>query len=391
MIPEKIYIVTDAAMPIGMAATNRILAYAKGFKINEVNCEIIIFRKTEPHQNPINKISVGKIDGIKFKYLHHSPIKSSHFIQRRLDNLIGIIRLFIFGIFEVKKKSAIIYYSSHTAPVFILKMIKGFKKILILKEESEHPSVRKQTMNFFDSIIFKYIHYHLFDGYLIMTQHLMNYFNQKYPRKPKIKIPMTVDFARFTKNNITKKKQITYIGTLNDHKDGLNILIEAFSKIAFNFPDYSLQIYGEAKNQNEFNKYKNRVLNLGIEDRVCFNGKISGVLIPEKLFQSSVLVLPRPDSQQAQNGFPTKLGEYLASHNPVIVTSVGEIPIYLEDGVSAYIASAGNIESLKEKITEVLNNPVKASLIGKNGRKVAEKYFNNISQTNKTLDFIHKF
>ena len=49
-----------------------------------------------------------------------------------------------------------------------------------------------------------------------------------------------------------------------------------------------------------------------------------------------MLVLARPDNIQAKGGFPTKLGEYLATGNPVVVTKVGEIPNYLIDGVNAF-------------------------------------------------------
>ena len=52
---NKIYIVTDAPIPIGMAPTNRILSYANGFLANGIACEIIIFRKTE------NTVKITKI------------------------------------------------------------------------------------------------------------------------------------------------------------------------------------------------------------------------------------------------------------------------------------------------------------------------------------------
>ena len=48
--------------------------------------------------------------------------------------------------------------------------------------------------------------------------------------------------------------------------------------------------------------------------------------------------MARPDSRQARGGFPTKLGEYLATGKPVCVTKVGEITVYLEDNVSAFLA-----------------------------------------------------
>lgn len=130
---------------------------------------------------------------------------------------------------------------------------------------------------------------------------------------------------------------------------------------------------------------------LKISDKVIFNGQVSNDDIPLYLQEASVLALPRPASVQARHGFPTKLGEYLASGNPVIVTSVGEIPDYLTDGVNALIAEPGNVESFGGKLKEILSNLSSSEQIGKNGKTTAFTYFNNRIQTGDILNFHKKF
>ncbi len=103
---------------------------------------------------------------------------------------------------------------------------------------------------------------------------------------------------------------------------------------------------------------------------------------------AGLLVLPRPDSKQAQGGFPTKLGEYLATGKPVCVTRVGEIPEYLEDGKSVFMAKPGDTDSFAYAMERALSNPVLAKEVGKNGRKVAEKYFNMEKQAEKLYNFL---
>ena len=68
--------------------------------------------------------------------------------------------------------------------------------------------------------------------------------------------------------------------------------------------------------------------------------------MPKYLCNAKLLALARPDSIQAQGGFPTKLGEYLATGRPVVVTKVGEIPDYLEDGVNAFLSDINSGYSL---------------------------------------------
>lgn len=387
---KKVFIITDNPIPMGMAAANRIFSYAKGFLYHKLPCEIIVFRKTESIQQIINSNTEGESEGVKFRYLFNSTVKSSYFFKRRFDNFIGIVKLFLFSILYVKPKSVIIYYAPYTMPVFALMLAKVFNKSILLKDISEHPTVYTKDYNLFNHLIYDHIHFSLFDGFLLITQNLMQYFDEKYHGKAKIHIPMTVDIERFADLDIENKKVITYSGSLNDQKDGVGILIKAFALIFKKFPDYNLYLYGEYESKELRDKYENEIVNYGIKDHVFFRGKIDRNLIPTALKESSLLVLPRPDSVQARNGFPTKLGEYLATGNPVVVTSVGEIPYYLEDKKSAFLAIPDSVENLAEKICEVLNNLEFANKVGLNGQKVAEKHFNKNNQTKKIIEFVRE-
>jgi glycosyltransferase involved in cell wall biosynthesis len=389
MKPDKIYILTDTPMPTGMAPTNRILSYAKGFIKNGVKSEVIVFRKTSRSNINHYVSNMGIVDDVKYRYLFSYGIKSASFFKRRIDDMLGDLYLFLFALTTFNKNSGIIYYSSRTSPAFVLKIAKLIRSFVLLKEESEHPSVYLEGMNAFTSYIFSGMHYRLFDGYLLMTRNLVSYFREKYPDKPALLVPMTVDLERFTRNEIRRKKSITYIGSLNDEKDGVNLLLEAFVKIHKKFPDYDLNLYGKPKNEDVYQFYQNFVLESGLTERVFFRGSISNEKVPEILSESGVLVMARPDSIQARNGFPTKLGEYLATGNPAVVTSVGEIPGFLEDKVSAFIAKPGDVESLADNISKALENDDLAREVGINGRKIAEKYFNNVTQAESIIDFIY--
>ncbi|MEO7491038.1 MAG: glycosyltransferase, partial [Ferruginibacter sp.] len=96
----------------------------------------------------------------------------------------------------------------------------------------------------------------------------------------------------------------------------------------------------------------------------------------------------RPDSKQAQGGFPTKLGEYLATGNPVCATSVGEIPDYLVDAESIYFAEPGSINSFTIAMERALSNTEEARSIGMKGREVAEKHFNKDIQSKIFYHFL---
>jgi glycosyltransferase involved in cell wall biosynthesis len=111
-------------------------------------------------------------------------------------------------------------------------------------------------------------------------------------------------------------------------------------------------------------------------------------LIPKYLCGASLLVLSIPKSLQAQGGFPTKLGEYLVTGNPVVVTKVGEIEDYLTDGYDSYLAEADSVDSFSEKMIDALNNIEQSRMIGLKGKENALKNFNYLTQAESVIRFI---
>jgi len=386
---EKIIIFTDESFPNGMAATNRIISYVKGFLYHDVNTEVICLRSTESKNNIKNRDTKGAYDGMKYNYLSNSTIKPNSFFLRRLRNFHSNLLLFFYSLKNINNSTVSIYYSSHTIPAIILWVVNKIKGGKLLKEESEHPEVYLNGKGLVSKFLFKNIQYKLFNVHLLMTKNLISYF-KSISKIPALHVPMTVDLKRFDpklrKHHPTINK-ILYTGQLDDNKDGVDILLNAFSIIVKKHSSYQLYLYGPAKSEESMQKYHDMVEEFGITKHVHFEGLVTREVITEKVLNARILVLPRPDSLQAQNGFPTKLGEYLASGNPTLVTSVGEIPDYLIDGENTFMAKPGDIQSLENKLLEIIENYDVAKLVGKNGRKAAETYFNNINQTKSIINF----
>jgi len=86
-------------------------------------------------------------------------------------------------------------------------------------------------------------------------------------------------------------------------------------------------------------------------------------------------------NEVAKYGFPIKLGEYLSTGKPVIVTSVGDIPLFLKDGENAYISKPDDVASFANKLNDCLSDPFKASYIGKKGEELVYREFNYLEVT----------
>ncbi len=228
------------------------------------------------------------------------------------------------------------------------------------------------------------------DLFVIMTRRLVDHYRglAQNPSAHYLHLPMTVDLARFkdVQPAALRVPYIAYVGALNNKKDGIDILIKAFSRIAQSHDKWTLYLVGGY--QHDVNIQRGFINELSLQGRVVYLGEKKRDEIPPILMGADLLVLPRPDSRQAQGGFPTKLGEYLASGNPVCATKVGEIPDYLTDNVNVYFAEAGDINSLTDAMLRALTNRTEARRIGLNGRQVAEKHFNMDIQAQILFDFL---
>ena len=125
------------------------------------------------------------------------------------------------------------------------------------------------------------------------------------------------------------------------------------------------------------------------DGRIIFYGKASREEIPDLLVNANALALARPSSLQSTGGFPTKLGEYLATSNPVVVTAVGDIPRFLNEE-NSFVVEPDNNKAFAEKLVKIFNNYSAAQEIGRKGREVAEKNFNYKVQAPRIHDFILK-
>lgn len=231
------------------------------------------------------------------------------------------------------------------------------------------------------------------DLFAVMTKTLINHFrSMSNPHAQFLHLPMTVDFSRFSsatnRFNIYKKPYIAFTGTYTNAKDGVDILIHSFARISKDFPDYHLYLAG-------FYHYdvplqKRLIADYKLEERVTYLGVLNKEQIPQFIQNADLLVLSRPDSRQAQGGFPTKLGEYLATGNPVCVTRVGEIPEYLEDNISAFMAEPGDVDSFADAMERALSNMENSKRVGVNGRRVAVENFSVDVQSKRLLDFLEK-
>ncbi len=256
--------------------------------------------------------------------------------------------------------------------------------VKVYHERTEHPEVsRLKLLN-----MPKYLAAcRKVEKLFVISRNLKDYFSNMGVNPEKIKIiNMTVDCSRFVglvKN--PKERYVAYCGKATNNKDGVNNLIRAFYYVSKRHPEVKLYIIGTSPKKNDESGNKRLVEELKLIGKVIFTGLISYDQMPQILKNAEVLTLARPSSKQANYGFPTKLGEYLLTENPVVITGVGNITDFLKDRESAMIARPDDEEDFANKIIWLLDHKNEASEIGKKGAEVARKQFDSKTESMKMI------
>lgn len=387
----NVYIITTETFPNGLAATERIKCYAKALATN-YSCEVLCVNRHEDPHNPRGNLKAsGTIGNYSYRYLGNSTLKPKGYLRTIIAKAHDVSKLTL-ELIGLQKKDAVVYYSYNIILmrlVLLFSKIKGFK---VYYEINEHPSIQLGGFKMEDSsqtdLRRLYRMLKDFDGIFCISSAIRNLLLKSGISSEKLHIVnMVVDTNRF--ENIEKQNHepyLAYCGAADNNKDGVDQLIKSFSIIANKYVDLKLYIIGP---KTEISTNEVLVESLGLSDRVVFTGLVSPQDMPQLLLNAKELVLDRPNSLQAKYGFPTKLGEYLLTGNPVVVTAVGDIPLFLHDGIDAYLAKPDDVVSFSSKLDDMLANEKLALEIGSAGKRVALNFFSDIEVSKQISEAIN--
>lgn len=372
-----LYFIGDSYCP-GSPGNNRFEGLCKGIVAQGYELTRVFLRPDEKGTKAVEVIPC-----IQYKYLWEGKRLSAG-KYRHIQQIVWLYRF----LKTVKPEDQIIVTNSDYLFVY-----SWFPKLHIYHEKSEYPELHldmqpwliRQEYKIYISTCRK------LDGIFPISNALKEYFVSKGVKEEKLQVVnMTVDPSRFVglKKEDTAEKYIAYCGAVSNYKDGVDVLIKSFAIVAKQIPDIKLYIIGGFPFKKDKEEDYALVESLGLDERIVFTGPIPREQMPQTLKNAEALVLARPDNIQAKYGFPTKLGEYLLTGNPVVVTRVGDIPQFLKDGESAYIAEPGNVEEIAQKMIEAVSSP-DAKVIGQNGAEVAMREFNSETESKKIIKFIY--
>lgn len=396
---KRYAIIAIYSFPIGLAATNRILAYSKGMVANGSNVDIYIPFPTD-RPNSSNYANSGSYQGVNY-YYSNGKYSSKVGLFRALSvlsgyrEIIGIIATIKKLLTEHKKSNytSIIISTDWISYLFIYSLLAKYLKISSIFIFDEFPiPIRhklKDRIPLIKQYLFKKVLANV-SAYISISKELQNFYNNIVQKKTFI-LSIIVDISRFevSEKHISNEetKNICYMGNMELSKDNVDIIIEAFALLSDKHPNINFNLYG-VPSEKTYNYLHNLIVSLNLTNRVLIKGRIDAEQVPLILSKAYILVSSQPDTKRASGGFPTKLGEYLASGVPALLTDVGENSSYVNDGVHVFFTKPNDPEAYAKKMEYIINNYDVALQVAKNGKSFIRDNYSHIAMGQKIIDFI---
>jgi glycosyltransferase involved in cell wall biosynthesis len=153
---------------------------------------------------------------------------------------------------------------------------------------------------------------------------------------------------------------VIYMGVLTEYQ-GIDILLEAIPLVVGEAPNVRFLIVGYPNEDH----YREKARTLGVESWVHFTGKVPHEELPRYLSLADVAVSPKISTTEAN----LKLFPYLAMGLPTVVFDnpvnreiLGNLGIY---------ATAGDAKSFAQALLGILQDRLRARLLGAQGREKA--------------------
>ena len=183
--------------------------------------------------------------------------------------------------------------------------------------------------------------------------------------------PKRFSYNRNVIHHSSKKKfRMIYFGTISKRL-GIDLAIQAVSKLVNNIPGLEFHILGTGDDLQEF---INLTEKLGVEKSILFYKKVFPLeKLIEILDEMDMCVIPNRKNSATELMLPVKLLECVALGIPVVAPKLKTIEYYFSDDMLFYF-EPDNIDSLVNTIMDAFNTESKRINKAENAKRFLKEY-----------------
>lgn len=350
-----------------MAGTKRIQNFLNHLVLRKIRVNVLTFRSKREQPAP-----AGEYRSVPYRNIATG-------VDMKLRNIHKIILYYLRGIkaisgYKMKNSSNIVYNSGGINIenlLFILwAKISGFKIILAIEEDYTffRDDVKLiSRFKFWTIRRLDFLNCRWADAIVVLSTYLLEKY-KKMKAGRVVLIPIAAGSNRNEKKlRLNSPLKIIYAGTFAD-KDGVSDIIEGFLAFNATCPDSKLVLTGKSEQQQVYLK------KFGDDKRLIFTGFVPDDEFYTIMRDADILCMCRTESGFANAGFPFKLGEYLATGNPVVCTRVSDVTKYLTSE-DAFLIDPGRPDQICDAFRKIADDPDGARIIGMNGFNKCLEHF----------------
>lgn len=374
------------AYPTGMAGTKRVQLFVDFLQSTKADVQVLTIGNVGDAL--IGNKTSGTFKNTKFKNVG-AGFNSTPVYYLIFPFILFYLFFYLLSSKKSNKKNIIYVYNSVAIDNFILLLFARLAGYKIINDIVEDYRLSKENNSLIHSIkinstVFFEKRITLFcNAVVVLSSYLEKLFNERTAGKiPVVNIPVSTVISEDVRDSPKSSStiRICYSGSFG-HKDGLNTLIEAFKIFNKKFPDSELLLSGMGNNPE-------KIVAAAAHPKIKYAGYLNDKDYTRFISSADILCMTRVGSGYANAGFPFKLGEFLATGNPVITTNVSDVSVYLENYKDCIIVTPENINEVAQALEFYVDNPEKAITMGQNGREKAKKYFNYEKNGEKLLNLM---
>ena len=370
--------------PRGMAATNRAVLVGRALAAAGASVRFVIMQASERPPLVENHETRGVHEGLAFEYTCGTTCRHDSFLMRRLIELrgwaVGAARLWQLhssGELDV----VYLWFTSQRlglARVAYLGLLRAVRVPVVI-ELNERPwscrPDRRVAERWWSPL-------RGVAGAVSISAFLTAWVGSEACRLGRtfevMEVPILVDIEESCARAYPGGPPTVVFAGAPQYDETLRFIFEAMSQVWQRVPECRLVVTGSGPAEPAAQWLLQAAKAGGLDARINVAGYLRREELLELYSKAHALLIPLFDDVRSQARFPTKIGEYLASARPIVTTSVGEMPRFFSDGLSAFLSPPGDVSAYASKIAEALADPERARSVGEAGREVAADHFHYV-------------
>jgi glycosyltransferase involved in cell wall biosynthesis len=176
------------------------------------------------------------------------------------------------------------------------------------------------------------------------------------------------------------------MGAIDYHR-GIETVIRALPVIKNEVPDVHLLIVGQGSTAESLKELANE---LGVLDRITFEGHVSESKVPSYCKASDIGLIPHLKSEQTDNSCPNKIFQYMATRLPVLTNDCRSLARLVRETGSGVVYKADDPVDMAKQVVRLYASPAEREKMGLNGSEAVKKTYHYERQVAELVNFYHE-